>query len=92
MTVLPAKRCVGQADEDDLVAEEWLVGDRAVARGEADDAELELAACHPVDDRLRVRDREVNGHLGVRLGELAEKNRDDSAARAGRRAHGELAA
>jgi hypothetical protein len=83
---------VGRADEDHLVAEERLVGDRAVPRRRTDDAELELAPRDLLDDRLCVGDREVDGHLGVRLRELTQEDRDDRAAGAGRGAHGELAA
>ena len=81
----------GRVDEDDLVAEERLVADRAVTRRGANNAELQLAARHPVDDRLRVGDREVDRHLGVRLGELAEEHGDDRAARPRRCAQSELA-
>ena len=79
-----------QADEDDLVAEERLIGDRAVAGRGADDTELELAPRDLLDDRLRVRDREVDRDAGIGLGELAEQNRDDGSARPGRGADREL--
>ena len=92
MTVFAGEAVARRADEDDLVAEERLVGDGAVARGGADDAELELAAGDAVDDRLRVGDREVDRHLGVRLGELAEEHWDDRASRPGRCAQSELTA
>ena len=54
----PAKRCAGRAGEDDLVAEERLEDDRALAARRADDAELELAVGDPLDDVLGVGDRE----------------------------------
>ena len=83
---------VGRADEDHLVAEERLVGDGSVSRRGTDDAELELAARDLLDDRLRVRDGEVDGNLGIRLRELAEQDRHDRSARPRRRAERELTA
>ena len=46
-----------RADQHDLVPEERLEGDPAVAASRADDAELELSLRDPVDDGLRVGDR-----------------------------------
>jgi hypothetical protein len=83
---------VRRAHEDHLVAEERFVCDGSVPRRRSDDAELELAARDLLDDRLRARDRQVDRDLRVRLGELAEQNRDDRAARARRRAQRELPA
>ena len=87
---LSGKAVIRRADENDLVSEEGLVDDRAVARGGADDAELQLSPSDPVDDRLRVGDREVDRHLGVRLGELTEEHGDDRASRSRRCAQSEL--
>src|SRR5262245_15275555 len=58
----------------------------------ADDAELDLALGHPLDDRLRVGDRQRDSHAWVRALELAEEHRDDGAAGACRRADVERAA
>ena len=58
----------------------------------ADDAELELPLRDAVDHGLRVRDRERDGDPGVRALELAEEQRDDGAAGAGRGADRERAA
>ena len=81
-----------RANEDHLVVEERLVRDGAVAGRRADDAELKLAPRDLLDDRLRVRDGEVDRDVGVRLGELAQEHRDDRAARAGRGTERELPA
>ena len=54
----PRERMAGRAREDDLVVEERLEGDRAVAAGRADDPELELARGDALDHRLRVGDRQ----------------------------------
>ena len=82
----------GRHREHDLVAEERLEDDAAVPAGCADDPELELALGDALDDRLRVGDRERDGHAGVLALELAEQDRDDRAARAGRGADCERAA
>ena len=50
----------------------------------ADDAELELARRHPIDDRLRVEDPEDDVELGMVGPELAEQVREHDPARAGR--------
>ena len=55
----PAREPVpGRDREHDLVAEERLEDDAAVAARGADDAELELALGDLLDDALRVGDRE----------------------------------
>jgi len=61
------------ASEHDLVAEERLEGDAAVAASCADDAELELSFGDPVDDGLRVGDGQPHAHVGMLLLELAEQ-------------------
>ncbi len=74
----------GRADEDHGVADERLVVDAAVARGGADDSELERAVGDALDDRLRVEDEERDVQLRVQVGEAAEERREHDAARAGR--------
>src|SRR5207253_6362433 len=74
------------AGEHDLVAEERLEDDRALAPGRTDDAELELAPADEVDDGLRVEDREADRRRRVRGLELAEERRQDRAAGARRSA------
>ena len=61
-------------------------------RDGADHAELELALGDPLDDGLRVRDRERDRDARVLALELAEEQRDDGASRAGGRADLERAA
>ena len=80
-----------RADQHDLVAEERLEGDAAVAASRADDAELELSLRDPVDDGLRVGDRQSHAHVRMLFLELAEQERDDRAARARRSAELERA-
>ena len=63
----------GRTDEDDGVAEERLVLDAAMTRRRADDAELEAAVGDPLDDGLRVEDREGDMQLRVELREPAEE-------------------
>src|SRR5205085_2217460 len=70
-----------RAGEDDLVAEERLEHDSALAPGGADDPELELSPADEVDDRLRVVDREADRRRRIRRLELAEERREDRAAR-----------
>ena len=78
----PAREAmVGRRGEDDLVAEERLEGDAALPAGRADDAELELAFCDELDDRVRVRDRERHLHTRVLALELAEEHRDNDRGR-----------
>ena len=69
--------------EHDLVAEERLEDNAAVAPLRADDAELELAARDLLDHMLRVRHRERDAYLGMEPLELAEHDRQDGAAGAG---------
>src|SRR5207244_8911414 len=73
-----------RAREHDLVAEERLVGDAAVARRRADDTELELALGDLRDDGLRIRDGQAHAHVGMRLVELAQQDGNDGAAGPGR--------
>ena len=80
MIVLPAKRWIGRAREHDLVVEEGLEDDAAVATAGADDAELELSVGDPVDDGLRVGDDEPYVDVGMLLLELADEDGDDGAA------------
>jgi len=61
------------AREDDGVAEERLVLDRAVPGGGADDAQLERPAGDVVDDGLGVEDEQRDVEGGVVGGEAAEK-------------------
>jgi len=69
-----------RADQHDLVTEERLEGNAAVATSRTDDAELELSPRDPVDDGLRVGDRQAHAHVRMLLLELAEQERDDRAA------------
>ena len=69
--------------EHDLVPEERLEGDAAVAPLRADDAELELAARDLLDDVLRVGDRQRDAHGRVPPLELAEDDRQHRPARPG---------
>src|SRR5712691_11852945 len=75
----------GWTREHDLVAKERLKDDAAVTPRRTDDAELELAFGDLVNDGLRVRDRESHAHVRMQLAELAQQERDDGAARSGRR-------
>src|SRR5438876_8116590 len=70
----------GRNGEYDLVAEEGLERDTAMAATRPDDAELELAVRDPIDDRLRVRHRQPDVHVRVSLLELAEKHGHDTPA------------
>ena len=63
----------GRAREDDLVVEEGLEGDRAMAAGRADDPELELARGDALDHGLRVRDGQHDPHARMLALELAEE-------------------
>jgi hypothetical protein len=83
---LTGERVRRRDGEDDLVAEERLEGDAAMAPADADDAELELAVGDLRDDGLGVGHREPHAHVGVTFLELAEDDRHDAAARPGRRA------
>ena len=74
-----------RANEHDLVAEERLEDDAAVAASRADDAELELSFGDPVDDGLRVGDGQPHADVRMLLLELAEQERDDRPAGPGRR-------
>ena len=75
---------LGRADEHDLVAEEGLERDRALPPSGADDAELELARGDELDDAARVQNRQRDRQLRVSALELAQEQRDDRRARAGR--------
>src|SRR5436190_12008924 len=88
---LSRKAVGGRTGEHDLVAEERLEDDAAVAPPCAHDPELELPVGDAIDNRLRVGNREADAQLGVPLGELAEEERDDGAAWAGRSAEFERA-
>ena len=63
----PGERVARRAGEDHRVAEERLVLDAAVARGRADDAQLERAVGDALDDRLGVEDAERDVQLRVQL-------------------------
>lgn len=76
----------GREREDDLVAKERLVDDGAVPRSETDDSELEAAVGDQLHDSLRVGDGERESELRVEPPELAEHDRHQRAAGAGRRA------
>src|SRR5581483_10201385 len=80
----PGEAVTRRADEDDGVAEERLERDAAVTPRGADDAELELACRHPLDDRLRVEHRQRHVQLRMPLRELAEELGDDDPAGPGR--------
>ena len=69
--------------EHDLVAEERLEDDAAVAALRADDAQLELAPRHLLDHVLRVGHRERDADIRMPLLELAEHTRQDGPAGAG---------
>ena len=88
---LTGEPVIRRTREHDLVAEERLERDAAMASTGADDAELELTLGNPIDDRLGVGDRQPHPHVGMLLLELAEQKRDDRAARAGRSAELERA-
>ena len=64
---------------------------RAVTAREADDAELERAVGDELDDAMRVRNRQRDAQLRVRLRELGEDEGHDGAARPGGRAELEAA-
>ena len=70
--------------EHDLVAEERLEHDAAVAPRRADDSELQLAARDLLDDSLRVGDGQRDVHVGMPLLELAQHDGDHRPARPGR--------
>jgi len=69
-----------RADEDDLIPEERLEDDGAVAARGPDDPELELAAGDRLDDRLGVGDVQLDDERSVQALELAEEKRHDGAA------------
>ena len=80
----PVGEAVAARDgKHDLVAEERLEDDAAVAALRADDAELELAARNLLDHVLRVGHRQRDAHLRVPPLELAEHDRQHRPARAG---------
>jgi len=76
----------GGRREDDLVAEQHLERDGAVAARKADDAHLEGALGDQLDDTVRVGDGECDAQVGVRALQLPEHERDNRPARTGRRA------
>jgi lipopolysaccharide/colanic/teichoic acid biosynthesis glycosyltransferase len=78
--------------EHDLVAEEGLERDAAMAAPRTDDAELELAVGDARHDRLRVGDVQSHVHVGLTLRELAQEHGHDAAAGPRRRAELEHAA
>jgi lipopolysaccharide/colanic/teichoic acid biosynthesis glycosyltransferase len=81
---LACETVIGRAGEHDLVAEEGLEADAAVATGGAHDPELDLAPGNPVDHGLRVGHGEAESNSRMRASELAEQDRNDCATRAGR--------
>ena len=78
-----------RAGEDDLVGEERLEADAAVAAGRADDPELELARGDALDHGVRVGDGQRHVDARVLALELAEQQRDDDRRRPGRGAEDE---
>jgi hypothetical protein len=77
-------RMIRRDGEDDLVAGERLEDKRAVAAPRADDAELEPALCHPLDDRVGVCDGKGDAQVRMRPLEFAEEERDEVCPRARR--------
>ena len=88
----PAKRWSGGHASTTSSRKSGSNDDPAVPSGGADDAELELAVRHTLDDGLRVRDRERDRDTGVLPLKFAEQDRDDGATWAGGRADLERAA
>ena len=91
VTVRLGEPMAGRADEDDLVREERLEANTAMAARRADDAELELARRDALDDRVRVRHRQKDADVRVLALELGEHHRNGDGGRPGRRAEHEIA-
>jgi glycosyltransferase involved in cell wall biosynthesis len=86
------ERVAGRDREDDLVPRKGLERERACAPERTDDAELERVVGDRVDDRVRVCDRESDVERRMRALEVAQEERDELRARAGRGADRQPAA